>query len=424
MKIKITDKSYEEVINKPQSKRKKPKKQTAFWRNIMYIASKAELKAIDFSFEEKNMEGIDKDTPCLYLMNHSSFTDLQIASLLLRDKQYHIVCTNDGFVGKEGLMMSIGCIPAKKFIADVNLVKDMKYAIDKLGSSVLMFPEASYSFDGTTTPLPESIAKCVKLLNVPVVMIRTKGAFLRDPLYNCLQKRNVKVSATVEKVIAKEDIKALSPKEINDILNKAFEYDHFREQHEAGIVVDETFRADGLNRALYKCPGCSKEGRMVGKGISIKCLECDSEYELTETGKLRELQSPDGKTGRTFEFVSDWYAWQREEVKKEILSGDYVMDYDVDILMLSDMESIYRIGEGHLHHDKDGFVLTGCDGKLNYRQNPKSSYSLYADYFWYEQGDMISIGDGQYQYYCFPKDQANAVVAKARLATEELFKLE
>jgi hypothetical protein len=34
----------------------------------------------------------------------------------------------------------------------------------KQDSSVLMLPEASYSFDGTATPLPESLGKCIKLL--------------------------------------------------------------------------------------------------------------------------------------------------------------------------------------------------------------------------------------------------------------------
>ena len=43
-----------------------------------------------------------------------------------------------------------------------------------------MYPEASYSFDGTATPLPDSLGKCVKLLNIPVVMIKTYGAFARD----------------------------------------------------------------------------------------------------------------------------------------------------------------------------------------------------------------------------------------------------
>ena len=79
-----------------------------------------------------------------------------------------------------------------------------------------MYPEASYSFDGTQTPLPESLAKCMKLLKVPVVMIRTEGAFLRDPLYNCLQKRKVKVSAEVSCLFSAEEIQEKSVDELAD----------------------------------------------------------------------------------------------------------------------------------------------------------------------------------------------------------------
>ena len=35
---------------------------------------------------------------------------------------------------------------------------------------------------------------------------------------------------------------------------------------------------------------------------------------------------------------------------------------------------------------------------------------------------MISIGDEKIQYYCFPKNKEN-VVAKTRLAAEELYKM-
>ena len=83
---------------------------------------------------------------------------------------------------------------------------------------------------------------------------------------------------------------------------------------------------------------------------------------------------------------------------------------------------MYQIGSGHLHHDSDGFHLTGCDGKLDYYQKPLSSYSLYSDFYWYEIGDVICIGDEKIQYYCLPVNQEN-VAAKARLATEELYKL-
>jgi hypothetical protein len=171
---------------------------------------------------------------------------------------------------------------------------------------------------------------------------------------------------------------------------------------------------------------------MKGQGISLKCTNCGAEYELTEFGKLRQIKAPaqssDQASGRTaadsitFEHIPDWYAWEREEVRKEIESGSYCMKEKSDIIMLVNTDAVYRVGEGILRHDINGFHLTGCDGKLEYHQIPERSYSLYSDYFWYEIGDMISIGTPKIQYYCFPKNE-NAIVAKARLAAEELFKL-
>jgi hypothetical protein len=51
-----------------------------------------------------------------------------------------------------------------------------------------------------------------------------------------------------------------------------------------------------------------------------------------------------------------------------------------------------------------------------------ASYSLYSDFYWYEIGDVICIGDARAQYYCFPQNCGD-IVAKTRLATEELYKL-
>ena len=87
-----------------------------------------------------------------------------------------------------------------------------------------------------------------------------------------------------------------------------------------------------------------------------------------------------------------------------------------------DTKHIYMVGQGHLIHDVNGFTLTGCDGKLHYTQKPLSCYSLYADYYWYEIADMICIGNDDTLYYCFPQDGGD-VVAKTRLAVEEMYKL-
>ena len=128
-------------------------------------------------------------------------------------------------------------------------------------------------------------------------------------------------------------------------------------------------------------------------------------------------------TNTEYPHIPDWYRWQRECVRKELEEGTYYMEVPVDICMMVNTKAVYRVGTGVLKHSGEGFHLTGCDGKLDYHHNPTLSYSLYSDFFWYEIGDVICIGDNKVLYYCFPHTKKD-VVAKARLAAEELYKLQ
>ena len=417
MKIKVVDMTYEEALAQPQQQHRPPKRPSLLFRTLLRAVSAPDLLATHFHCKKVGMEQLGRDEPCLFLMNHSCFLDLKIAASVLYPRPFNIVCTSDGFVGKESLMRSLGCIPTRKFCSDAALVRDMLYAVRKLKSSVLLYPEASYSFDGTATPLPESIGKCVKALGVPVVMIRTYGAFARDPLYNGLQTRRVRVSAEMRYLLSPSEIERKRADEINALLFEAFHFDNFRWQQENGVSVDEPFRADGLNRVLYKCPHCLTEGEMEGKGATLVCHHCGREYRLTELGRL---ECTNGEAA--FTHVPDWYAWERQCVREELENGSYRLDIPVRICMMVNTRQICRVGEGRLHHDANGFRLTGCGGKLDYYQKPESSYSLYADYYWYEIGDMLCIGGRDALYYCFPLEGGD-VVAKTRLAAEELYKL-
>ncbi len=419
MKIKTKELSYEKVISLPAKKHKLPVKPNPALKLLIKKLADSDLKKAGFTYKNINMDKYKEGTPCLILMNHSSFIDLEIAEYLWYPEPLQIVCTQDGFIGKNLLMRHIGCIPTQKFVQDLMLIKDMKYALEELKTSVLMYPEASYSFDGTATPLPESLGKCIKFLNVPVIFIKTEGAFSRDPLYNMLQVRKVNVSATIEYLLSPEDIANTSAGDINALLKERFTFDHFKWQQDNRISIDEPFRADGLNRVLYKCPSCNTEGRMVGKGTLLTCEACNAKCELDEYGKL---VSCDASSSFKFSHIPDWFKWERECVRQELEEGIYRLETAVDIFMMVDTKAIYKVGEGTLLHTSDGFTLTGCNGSLNYHQSPQSSYSLYSDYFWYELGDMICIGDMKTSYYCFPKCQGD-IVAKTRLAAEELFKL-
>lgn len=415
MKIKVQNKSYDEVMALPRASHRYPGRPSFLLHTAMRAGSAIDLKAVGFTYEAADMERAGKGA-WLVLMNHCSFLDFEILSRILYPKPYHIVATSDGFVGKEWLMRALGCIPTQKFVRDATLIKDMDHALNTRGECVVLYPEASYSFDGTTTPLPERLSRLFKTLKVPVVMITTFGSFARDPLYNNLQKRKVKVSARVECLFTPEEIAATSVQDMDARLREAFSLDYFRWQKGNGVRIDEPFRADSLNRVLYRCPACQSEGMMEGKGDTITCRHCGKSYSLDEYGSLA---ASDGVT--EFPHIPDWYAWERECVRKDIADGRYSLDLDVDIYMMVDYKAIYRVGSGTLHHDVNGFVLDGCEGRLHYERGPLESYSVYSDFYWYELGDVICIGDRDKLFYCFPRQKD--VVAKVRLAAEEIYKL-
>ena len=415
MKVKTKPITFEKLQQIKAKKDRKPIKPNLFWRALINLISIPDLLITKFKANYINMDKLNKKEPCLILMNHSAFLDLEIAEKVLFPRPFNIVCTYDGFIGKNWLMYQIGCIPTKKFVTDSKLVRDMVHCIKKLKSSVLMYPEAGYSFDGTKTTMPNTLGKLVKMLDVPVVTIITYGSFHRQPLYNNLKKRKVNAKADVKYLLTKEDIANKNEKELNEIIQNEFNFDQFKWQQENNIIIKEETRAEGLERLLYKCPHCLKEEMMNSKGSQIKCNDCGITYELTENGFLININ---GET--KFDHIPNWYLWERECVKEELLNDTYKLDTDCDICVMVDTYSIYSLGSGHLTHNKDGFHLVSDDQKLDYCQKPKSSYSVNADFFWYQIADTISIGDKNIQYYCFPKEGS---VTKVRLACEELYKL-
>ena len=416
MKIVTKCMSYEDVLKLPRLRHKKPLKPQLWLATIVRLVCIPTLRKIKFSYTQERMELV-KNQPCLILMSHASFTDMKLAYGIFYPKKLGIVTSVDAMTGILGkLMRLLGCTPTHKYVADLSLVKDMEYMLYHNKSSVLMYPEAGYSFDGCATTLPRKMGVLMKRLGVPVVTVITQGAFHRDPLYNMLQIRDVKVSAHVKCIATAEEVKEKSVEELDALLDEAFSFDNFAWQRDNRVSIDVPFRADGLHRILYKCPHCKAENQMEGKGIHLTCHACGKQWTMDEYG---QMGANEGDT--EYPHIPDWYRWQRECVRKELEDGTYLLDTDVEIAVQVNLDGVCMIGDGHLTHGSDGFHLTGSNGKLNYRQSAVFSHTLYSDYYWYEIGDVIGIGDNEFSYFCFPKGKVS--VTKARLATEELYKM-
>lgn len=416
MKINTKKMSYEDVLKLPRLQHKKPMKPQGWLATIVRVAVAPTLWKTKFSYTTERMELV-KDQPCLILMNHSSFTDMKLAYGIFYPRKMGIVTSVDAMTGILGkLMRLLGCTPTHKFVTDMSLIRDIEYMLKENKSSVLMYPEAGYSFDGRATTMPRGLGILMKRLGVPVVTVITQGAFHRDPLYNMLQIRDVKVSAHVKCIATPEELKEKSVAELDALLEESFSFDNFAWQRDNKISIDVPFRADGLHRILYKCPHCGVENRMEGKGIHLNCHACGKQWTMDEYG---QLAAADGNT--EYAHIPDWYQWQRDCVREELENGTYHLDADVEIAIQVNLDGVCMIGDGHLTHSLEGFRLLGADGALDYSQSATFSHTLYSDYYWYEIGDVIGIGDNEFSYFCFPKE--NISVTKARLATEELYKM-
>lgn len=416
MKIKRRKLPYEEVLKLPRLQHKKPLKPSRFLATVVRIVSAPTLWKTKFSYTTERMELVGNQ-PCLILMNHSSFTDMKLAFGIFYPQPLGIVTSVDAMSGILGkLMRLLGCTPTHKYVPDTSLIRDIEYMLKTNKTSVLMYPEAGYSFDGRTTTLPRKMGVLMKKLGVPVVTVITQGAFARDPLYNMLQIRDVKVSAHVKCLATAEEIKEKTVAELDALLDQDFSFDNFAWQRDNKVSIDVPFRADGLHRILYKCPNCGTENKTEGKGIHLTCHACGKKWEMDEYGQLSACE---GET--EYPHIPDWYTWQRKCVRKELENGTYLLDTDVEIAIQVNLDGVCLIGSGRLIHDLNGFHLTGADGKLDYKQSAVASHTLYSDYYWYEIGDVIGIGDNEFSYFCFPG--ADVSVTKVRLATEELYKM-
>jgi len=169
--VKINTKTlpYEEVLKLPRLQHKNPRKPSRLLATVVRLVSATTLAKTKFSYTTERMELVG-DQPCLILMNHCSFTDMKLAYGIFYPKRFGIVTSVDAMTGILGkLMRFLGCTPTHKYITDVSLIRDIEYMLKTNKTSVLMYPEAGYSFDGRATALPRKMGVLMKRLGVPVV---------------------------------------------------------------------------------------------------------------------------------------------------------------------------------------------------------------------------------------------------------------
>ena len=413
--MKISDivyKSFDEVKAMPRFDfKKKTRKPSNFLKPLMLLLCLPEYLQRKSKVTKINMKGLKP--PFFMLCNHNSFFDFKVATMTMFPRVGCNVVAIDGFINREGLLRSCGCIGKRKFTNDPELVFNIKHILKNKKGFVSIYPEARYSLVGTQSPLPEALGKMAKMFEVPVVVLNSHGHHLAQPVWN-LRKRKNRTESTLTQILTKEDLKNLTIEEINQRIRESFVYDDYKWQKDNKVVINEPFRAEGLHLPLYKCPVCGSEQHMTSQGAELKCSSCKTTWHMNELGEL-ECDK------KSFSHIPDWFEWQRGQVNKEIRSGQYHYEEEVMIDSLPNATGFYRLGKGKLIHTNEGFRLIG-DFAPDFEivKKPLENFGIHIEYNYFGKGNCISFSTSNDTYYIYPIDQSKSVT-KLHFAAEELY---
>ena len=403
-------------VIKPFDRVKIPPRQNLFampfiWLLCYLVTWKAGLKIV-----KSGKRGIKP--PFLVLGTHHSFTDFYVSPLALFPHRANYVSELEGFeYYGEWLYRQIGCLGTRKFVDDLSLVKNIKNVMERKGILVF-YPEARYANVGTSSKLPVSVAKLVKMLKVPVVTLNMKGNYLQSPIWNLTKRKEARLHTEMTYALTKQEVSELSVSEIYEKLRELLSYDEYAWQREQKMDITYKKRAEGLHLPLYQCRCCKVEFQMNSKDNKLFCQNCGVEYEMDEYGTLRREQEE--------RYIPDWYEWQRKQVKAEIDGHTYSLDCKVEVYALPNAKNFIFCGEGHLIHDIEGYqlsfrnYLTGKEETLIW--TPAQCYSVHTEYNYRNKGQCITLSTLDDSFFLFPMEEGfNAT--KIQFATEYMYEL-
>jgi 1-acyl-sn-glycerol-3-phosphate acyltransferase len=245
--------------------------------------------------------------PYIIVANHVTTRDPFIIGMHCPEPIYWI--TGDGVMRTSFIRFFlglVGSIPKSKAIPDIKTISWVMDVVRKRKGVVGVFPEGQQSWDGHTLPITPASAKLVKLLKVPVVAVRIKGAYMALPRWTW-QRRRGKVTAEWELILGPEELRALPVEDILARLEAGIAHDESSYEEREAIEFRSTRRAEFIELSLFMCPDCEGVGRLRSRGNRLHCGACGSTFILDRYGRFRK---PGGASPR-FRTIRDWDQWQK-----------------------------------------------------------------------------------------------------------------
>lgn len=361
--------------------------------------------------------------PCFVIWNHLSRRDYLFLKNLIAPKRFNMVAGFSEFSrNKFSLLFKLAnVIPKKNFTSDPNGVRAMN-SIIKQGGTIAFAPEGMSSIYGHNQPIVPGTGRFLQFFRIPVYFMKLEGAYLTSHK-TCIDDRIGKVNATLSLLFTPEQLKAMTPDEIDAKINEAFHFDDYEWNKTARVKYKTKGNpCKNLNDLLYKCPKCGQEMCIDTYGRTIKCTHCGNGATIDDYYDVH----PFDDTCKIPVSPSAWMDWQRTEVIKEIRK-DLNFSYSIKVkvgelpkykpIKKNDQISI-PCGEGVITADHNGIHFVGM--KNNQEWKFDLPYNIYYSLVIENETNVFSFYvDGEY-YDFIPYEK---VVGKMLLIVEEMHRL-
>lgn len=282
------------------------------------------------------------DQPYILLSNHYGRYDPFIISHFIK-KQPNFISSDailrDKIIGT--LFIGLGAMPKKKGVRDSHIIREMVKVVSA-GGALSLFPEGTRTWSGVTQFMDPSIAKLVKLLKVPVITARMKGAYAFDPRWaKSIRRAKVEIDYTL--AIEKEVVSKLSEDAILAIIQRNLFQDDIKYQRLQKIKISSGKRAEHIDLVLFQCPACLSFDGFKDFGNEFSCQRCDKTVLVDDYGFLMaKSDSP-----LPFDDISSWLNWQNQNYVK-FIREQLSLDVTTALFSAEKMHIEYAVGDGRM----------------------------------------------------------------------------
>ena len=308
-------------------------------------------------------------------------------------------------------------IPKKVLSNDLPSLRAIRDVIKQNGV-VAFAPEGFATVFGDHQPIVPGTGRFLQVFGIPVYFASLQGGYLSTSKFS-KEDRPGKFCTQVQLLFSPEDLKNMTPQQIEDKINGLLHHDDFKwnKEHHFRYVSKEGM-CTNLADACYRCPRCGTEFEMHAEKDYIECKHCGNKATLDEYYEFHKA-SEDCVIP---ESITEWVHLERQAIIDEIRKDpDYSFSVKVTLgyipkdHLLTDQKTSEICGEGVYTVDHKGVHYRGT------RHGKEWSFDLdYNQIFTYPSSVMLDIFSTYVdeEYYDFRPEYPCA--GKVTLLTEEM----